>query len=112
MLSRTFKIQHSRVVLDYLTFQRHQITIFTQTGQIEVISGTNGGQMEVKHHFPEHLTMKASEVFQILVEKRCKSYWRSPWYKSGGQSDLHFDNFDIRCNIVKWGVIFGVLHGS
>ena len=32
--------------------------------------------------------------------------------KSGGQSDLHFDNFDIRCNIVKCGVIFAVLNGS
>ena len=32
--------------------------------------------------------------------------------KSGGQSDLHFDYFDIRCNIVKLGVIFGVFHGS
>ena len=32
--------------------------------------------------------------------------------KSGGQSDLHFDNFDIRCNIVKRGVIFGVFHDA
>ena len=32
--------------------------------------------------------------------------------KSGGQSDLHFDNFDVGCNIVKWGVIFGGIHAS
>ena len=23
------------------------------------------------------------------------------WVKSGGQGDLHFDNFDVRLNIVK-----------
>ena len=27
-------------------------------------------------------------------------------------NDLHFDNFDLRSNIVKWGVIFAVLNGS
>ena len=32
--------------------------------------------------------------------------------KSGGQSDLHFDNFDVRCNVVKRGVIFGVFHDA
>ena len=32
--------------------------------------------------------------------------------KSGGQGDLHFDNFGVGCNIVKWGVIFGVIHAS
>ena len=29
--------------------------------------------------------------------------------KNGGQCDLHFDHFDVECNLVKWGVIFGVL---
>ena len=32
--------------------------------------------------------------------------------KSGGQGDLHFDNLDIRRNIVKWGVILMVPNGA
>ena len=32
--------------------------------------------------------------------------------KNGGQCDLHFDHFDVGCNIVKWGIIFGVIHAS
>ena len=32
--------------------------------------------------------------------------------RGGGQCDLHFYNLDVRRNIVKWGVIFGVLHGA
>ena len=34
------------------------------------------------------------------------------YVKNGGQSDLHFDHFDVGCNIVKWGVIFGVFKGA
>ena len=32
--------------------------------------------------------------------------------KSGGQSDLHFDNFYVGCKIVEWGVIFEGIHAS
>ena len=49
---------------------------------------------------------------QIWVEKDVNHTGGHLGVKNGGQSDLNFDNFDIRCNIVKWGVIFGVLHGS
>ena len=29
------------------------------------------------------------------------------YVKNGGQGDLHFDNFDVVCNVVKLDVIFG-----
>ena len=32
--------------------------------------------------------------------------------KSDGQSDFHFDNLDVRLNIVKWGVILMVPRGA
>ena len=32
--------------------------------------------------------------------------------KSGGQSDLHFYNLDIRHNTAEWGVIFMVPKGA
>ena len=34
------------------------------------------------------------------------------WVKRGGQGDLHFDNFDVKLNILKLGVIFGVFQGA
>ena len=45
MLSRTFKIQHFRVVWDDLTFQCHQKTIFTLTR-------SNGGHSDLHYFLP------------------------------------------------------------
>ena len=79
----------------------------------------------------QHVIHKKTFFFNFFLQKICKLfkiencnihiiyesdskndvgtlYWRSPRYKS----DLHFDNFDVRRNTVKWGVIFGVLHGA
>ena len=81
--------------------------------------------MEVKHHFYEPPTIKASKVsflvfWRVLNSNQgCKTmntklevtevtYVK----KNGGQSDLSFDNFDVGCNIVEWGVIFEGIHAS
>ena len=122
MLSRTFKIQHSRVVWDDLTFQCHQITIFTQTrsnwGHFRYKWRSNGGQTP----FPWTLNNegKWGVIFGVFEGAELKSGLKNNEHhtgghlgkKSGGQSDLHFDNFDVGCNIVKWGVIFGGIHAS
>ena len=122
MLSRTFKIQHSRVVWDDWTFQCHQVTIFTQTrsnwGHFRYKWRSNGGQTP----FPwtSNNEGKWGVIFGVFEGAKLKSGLKNNEHhtgghlckKSGGQGDLHFDNFDVGCNIVKWGVIFGVIHAS
>ena len=91
MLSRDFKIQHPRMVWSDLTFHCHQITIFTFTRSNWVISGQNGGQMEVKwrsniislnkeqwRQVGCHFRGFSGCSTQIRVEKQCTPHWRSP----------------------------------
>ena len=119
MLSWSFKIQHSRVVWDDWTFQCHQITICIQTrsnwGHFRYKWRSNGGQTP----FPWTLNNegKWGVNFGVFEGAKLKSGLKNNEHhtgghlgkKSGGQRDLHSDNFDVGCNIVKWVSFSGEL---
>ena len=85
---------------------------------MEVKWRSNGGQTS----FPwtKNNEDKWGVVFGVFQGARLKSGLKNNVHhtggqlgrKSGGQSDLHFYNLDIRRNIVKWGVILMVPKGA
>ena len=46
---------------------------------------------------------------QIRIKNNVHPTGGHPGKKIGGQSDLYLDKLDVRCIIVKWGVVFMVL---